>query len=561
MSIFRRNSILDNGFLHSRNSGSLGDLKSAQNRDATPPDSPIRNANHEQSSINRSSSVSTNLQVRPGTAFGGSRLLANLNRDSDFNSHFNRDNLSKTGETPRRIEGRPPPIPRPNVTANRDQFEYQNPPPENNPPPPIDTAPSEEINGVKITVQNAERPQSARLLTGSIFSQNNDQPNNLNNRPQSARFLPKPSDNDSLFSQSQPVEPANAKGDIIFPKLQTDSNPVPKDVPPPIDVMHNTYSSDSYAFTPSAPVSPQLEAAKRLSKTEKKLIEQINRSLNNFKQSFSRELNKSFRSDYFTSTQELDQFKNELINETQDILKSIDLYSVDSISISNKIGITLDDGAKNISAILSDNEMQQKAKFEIKKDLLSDYSRSLNELCKSYNDNTKLIINKLNTALNQISQEKDKIVFKKQEITRRQRSIKLKYSDLENTAARQKIEMENAQRTAEQVQIAMESITESEDNISSADVYKAIDQEVEQIMNLLDVEDSSDIQDVAKRVSENMADINSGLLADFNDINDAEIMAAQSIRSVLYQKTRQMPMISFMNEETPTRSIGKSNRQ
>ncbi|EAX94068.1 hypothetical protein TVAG_195290 [Trichomonas vaginalis G3] len=514
--------------------------------------------------------MSSNLQMRPGTALGGSRFLANLNRDSDMNSLNSRENLSRTDSMPRRLEGRPPPIPRQNLQPNpeQDNLNSSSPPPMNNQPPPPENQHSEEINGVKITIQNQEnvRPQSARFLTGSLFSKNDDEPNPLNIRPQSARLLPSSNNNDQLFTQTQPVQtpPPQPKGDIVFPKIQTEGNPQPKEVPPPIDVAHftNTYSSDSYNFTPSAPpestpINPQVEAAKRLSRTEKKLIDTINRSLTNFKQSFTRELSKSFRNDYYNSTQELDQFKNDIINETNDFLKTIEIYPIDVTSISNRIGITLDDGAKHIKMLLSDSEMQQQTKFESKKDLLTDYSRSLNEYCKAYTDNTKAILDKLNLALSRINQEKDKIISKRQEITRRQRSIKLKRSDLENTAARQKLEIENSLRTAEQIQAALENMNDEDSTQNKSEIYRNIDQEIDKILNFLDNNEMSEFQDAATRIAQNMDAVNSGLLADFNDINDAEIMAAQSIRTALLQMPRPVPMISFVNEDSPTKSVGR----
>ena len=139
---------------------------------------------------------------------------------------------------------------------------------------------------------------------------------------------------------------------------------------------------------------------------------------------------------------------------------------------------------------------------------------------------------------------------------RKMRSLKIKRTDLESYLARQKAELEQAERLIKQTEQNIEEAMENSSKNNTKDLTeKRIKQEIEEINNVLDSNSINDFEDSCYSISQKIANLSNTMMEDLTEIDLLEQTAMIKMRSYLSMNNQQIPMRSANQSFLPQPQI------
>ena len=331
---------------------------------------------------------------------------------------------------------------------------------------------------------------------------------------------------------------------LTQPVPQVEANPIPKNFP---DIPNTN--------PPSAPVMqksifaqdiPQVKKSQSVAVFAKPdenfqriISSSIDVSLNNFKRSVLRDISNVFRPCDKGYDGLFEAFSADLYQKIDSAVKSISFYADDPRFVATKIAGNIEESRKEIRALFAESESANMSKRERKKEHLSDLNSALSDLLKNYKDMTSNVLSTFDKIQVDAAAKNEALQSQRRINDRKMRSYRLKRSDLEAYAARQMVELEQAKRIIKQTEETIDNDKVDDSKKDNEKLRNKIREEIEKITDSLNSNSFDDFEDVCNETAQKIADINSVIVNDFDDIEMTSQTALIKIRSAIYRNRQQ----------------------
>ena len=280
---------------------------------------------------------------------------------------------------------------------------------------------------------------------------------------------------------------------------------------------------------------------------QQSITSSLDRTLNSFKRSVIRDITQSFNRQYdsLSTNQIISTFADDFLQEIDQTIQSSPFYSIETASFSSKITSVFDENTKQIKRLFATSESTQINKKERKQEHLSDLNLALADLTKEYKDTTNNALDLITKIHSQIASKHDIENQQKRYNARKMRSLKIKRTDLESYLARQKAELDQAERLIKQNEVNIEEAMENLAKSNTKELNeKRIKQEIEEINTVLESNSINDFEDACYSVSQKIANLSNTMMEDLTEIDMLEQTAMIKIRNYLYYNNQQLTMRS-----------------
>ena len=268
----------------------------------------------------------------------------------------------------------------------------------------------------------------------------------------------------------------------------------------------------------------------------------LDRSLNTFKRSVTREISSAFRPNSSSFDVSLfDSFLTGLINDVAGLFEVPQTnIAASETSVTKKLSQTFDEGAKPIRKLFIDAEVKASQVRDRRVDELKSLNNALNDLRNAVKGIADATLQELERERFDAATRRDEEQARAREIERKARTLKLKRADLDSKLSHQKIEKESLERLVKQMEDARREWEETPTDIGN-NIAQKIQKEIEALRSELTGDSTNKLDGLMQECASMMANVRDGLRDEVCEMDMAEKWAISRMRSPM----RRPPMSRY----------------